>query len=174
MKRIVALALVGLVAFAALGAPAAAQKKKKKKKAPPPQVVEGSILLPARHPDGCYAGLQRHFTSLTGESGVLGYTFDVEKHTWKKPFKLEVEGGLGYIDLDIVYYLGEFYTAEEWVNEPLPVAPASQTYEERNDEGEKGAVPDGAIKAIVCMYADEGAGTGIGASFKYTAGKGVK
>ncbi|HWC14630.1 MAG TPA: hypothetical protein VG929_08540 [Actinomycetota bacterium] len=171
MKKTLALSIAMLTALALFGAPASAGKKKK---APPPQEVEGSILFPARHPDGCYAGLQRHFTSLTGQSGIIGYTFDVEKTTWKKPFKLEVTGGFGYVDLDIVYYLGEFHDAQAWVNDPLPAAPASVTFEERNADGEKGAVPDGAVKAIVCMYADEAAGTGLGAAFKYTAGAGVK
>lgn len=174
MKRILVILLAGALVMALMPSGATAGKKKKKKKKPP-QVVEASIAIPARHPDGCYAGLSRHAWSLFGESsnGVLGHTFDIEKHTWKRNFVLEPTGGMGTVDLDIVFYMGEFATPEEWINNPLPAAPASSTFEERDGPGESGEVPEQAVKAIVCIYASE-AGAAANVPFIYEAGQGVK
>lgn len=173
MKRFIIGMLVGALVMALMPASATAQKKKKKK--PPPQEVEGTIAVPARHPDGCYTGLSRHAWSLFGEAsnGILGYTFDVEKHTWKRPFVLEATGGVGAVDLDIVYYLGEFASRDEWIDNPLPPAPGSVTFETRDGPGESDKVPDGAVKAIVCIYASE-AGAAAAVPFSYEAGHGVK
>lgn len=174
MKRFLVLLLVGSLVMALMPAGASAAKKKKKKKKPP-QVVEASIALPARHPDGCYAGLSRHAWSLFGEAsnGVLGHTFDIEKHTQKRNFVLEPTGGIGSVDLDIVFYFGEFASQEDWLYDPLPPAPGSTTFETRDGGGEAGKVPEGAVKAIVCIYASE-AGAAADVPFKYEAGHGVK
>ena len=140
------------------------------------QSVEGTILFPARHPDGCYTGLQRHLTSVVGEpsNGVLGWTIKVDKATWNKPFKLDGSGGVGTIDMDVTYYLGEFATQEEFINDPAPVGPASIAFETRGQTSEAGIVPKGSINALVCIYADENAPGAAAVDFTYLAGKGVK
>ena len=145
--------------------------------APKQQKVEGTILFPARHPDGCYTGLQRHLTSVIGEpsNGVLGWTIKVDKATWKKPFKLDGTAPVGTVDLDVTFYLGEFATQEEFIANPAPAAPASIAFEERGQSGEKGKVPLGSVNALVCVYADEAApAVSGGVAFSYLAGKGVK
>jgi hypothetical protein len=168
MKKVVAVALGALMAASML-TPATAGKAK-------PQVVEGTIAIPARHPDGCYTGLSRHLWSLFGESGngAVGWTFDVDKTTWNKPFVLEATGGVGTVDLDLSYYLGDFATQEEFINDPPPAPPATSEFETHDGPGEAGKVPKGAIKAVVCVFAGEGGQGAAGASFKYQAGKGVK
>jgi len=170
MKKLVGLALASVLAASLLGAPVSA--------APKQQEVEGTILFPARHPDGCYTGLQRHLTSLMGEAsnGVVGWTIRVEKFTWNKPFKLDVAGAAaGTPDLDMTYYFGEFATQEEWLGSPAPAAPASTAFETHGEPGEKGKVPKGAIYALICIYADETApAAAAGVDFSYVAGKGVK
>jgi hypothetical protein len=156
--------LAGLVAG---GASAAAKQ----------QSVEGTILFPARHPDGCYTGLQRHLTSVIGEpsNGVLGWTIKVDKATWNKPFKLDGTAPAGTVDLDITFYLGEFATQEEFINDPAPVGPASIAFETRGQSNEAGVVPKGSVNALVCIYADEASQSVAGAvDFAYLAGKGVK
>ena len=168
MRKLIAIlssVLVGAVVLS--GAATAAPKR---------QTVEGGIMFTARHPDGCYTGLSRHLYSLAGEQsiGVVGYVFDVDKATYKKPFKLEATGGTGNIDLDITFYQGEFATQDQFINDPAPVAPASVAFETRQAGGEKGIVPDFAVKAIVCLHLDETKGPGANATFTYTAGKGVK
>ena len=169
MRRILGAISAGLVlAGLVMGGASAAPKK---------QTVEGTILFPARHPDGCYTGLQRHLTSVIGEpsNGVVGWNIKVDKRTWKKPFILDGMAGAGTLDLDITFYMGEFHTQEEFINDPAPVAPFSVAFETRGQPGEKGKVPEGAINAIVCIYADEAAqALAAGVDFTYTAGKGVK
>lgn len=174
MKKLVALVMVGLMVMA-LPSGAVAGKKKKKKK-PPPQVVEGTIAAPARHPDGCYTGLSRHAWSLAGEgsNGAVGWTFDVDKKTWNQPFVLEPTGGVGTVDLDISYYLGDFHSQEDWLNEPVPAAPATSEYETHEGPGESNRVPKGAVKAIICVYAGEGGQGAAGVPFTYKAGKTIK
>ncbi len=168
MKKSLAIALGALMAASVLG-PATAAK-------PSPQVVEGRIAIPARHPDGCYTGLSRHLWSLFGESsnGAVGWTFDVDKTTWNKPFFLESTGGVGNVDLDLTYYLGDFATREEFINDPPPAAPGVAEFETHEGPGEAGKVPKGAIKAVVCVFAGEAGQGAVGTSFKYSAGKGVK
>ena len=167
MKKLLCVAIsAGLIA-GALAVPAYAGKGKK-------QTVEGAILAPARHPDGCYTGLSRHYWSLTGhEGGLIGFTFDVDKKTWNKPFKLDATGGVGVVDLDLTYYLGDFASRDEWVADPMPAAPAVAQFQTHDGPGEKGKVPKHSIKAVVCIYASE-AGTSAAVPFLYEAGKGVK
>ena len=167
MRKAIVLGLTALLLGAAL--PAGAGKSKQ-------QVVEGTIAAPARHPDGCYTGVSRHLWSLFGDAsnGVVGWTFDVDKTTWKKPFVLEATGGVGTVDLDISYYLGEFASQEEWIGNPAPAPPATYEYETHEGTGEAGTVPEFAVKAIVCLYAGEGGQGSAGVPFTYTAGKGVK
>jgi hypothetical protein len=168
MKKLIAGLALAVMAGAALGSSASA--------APKQQKFDGSILFPARHPDGCYTGLSRNLYSVAGDAskGLVGYVFDVDKATWKKPFKLEATGGAGYVDLDLTYYLGEFATQEEFAANPAPAAPASVAFETKEAGGEKGAVPEYAVKGIICMHVDEANGSGVNATFTYTAGKGVK
>ncbi|MDP9069014.1 MAG: hypothetical protein M3N53_11820 [Actinomycetota bacterium] len=167
MRKSIVIGLAALMAASIL-APASAGKAKK-------QEVSGIIAAPARHPDGCYTGLSRHLFSLGGanSNGAVGWTFDVDKGTWKKPFVLEATGGAGVPDLDLTYYLGDFATQQEFVNDPLPAPPATAEFHTHDGPGEAGVVPVGAIKAIVCIYASEN-GAAAAVPFTYTAGKGVK
>lgn len=168
MKKFLGLFSAGVVALA-LVAPAGA--------APKQQKVEGTIALPARHPDGCYTGLQRHWTSLFGEqgNGVVGWTFRVDKATWNKPFKLDPTSSVGPdVDLDIVFYFGEFVSRDEWIANPAPPAPANVKFEDHDEPGEKGTVPKGAVDTVVCVFASEASGTAGAVDFSYLAGKGVK
>ena len=169
MKKLLTVALAALIA-ASLFAPAHAGKKAKK------QTVEGTIAIPARHPDGCYTGLSRHLWSLFGEqgNGAVGYVFDVDKATYNKPFVLDGTAPAGTLDLDLSYYLGDFATQEQFVNDPAPAAPATVEFETHDGSGETGKVPAGAVKAVVCVFAGEGGQGAAGTSFTYTAGKGVK
>ncbi|MEA2453374.1 MAG: hypothetical protein QOG04_2084 [Actinomycetota bacterium] len=169
MRKLIALASASLILGSLIGGVADA--------APKQQSVEGTIVAPARHPDGCYTGLQRHATSVAGEAinGVVGWTIKIDKATWNKPFKLDGVAPAGTVDLDITYYLGEFATQAEFANDPAPVAPASIAFETRGQTGESGIVPKYAINALVCVYADEAAPAVSGAvDFSYLAGKGVK
>ena len=168
MKKILTVALATLIAASLFG-PASAAKAKK-------QTVEGTIAIPARHPDGCYTGLSRHVWSLFGAqgNGVVGYVFDVDKATYNKPFVLDGTAAAGTVDLDLSYYLGDFATQEQFVSEPLPAAPATVEFETHEGSGETGKVPAGAVKAVVCVFAGEGGQGAAGTSFTYTAGKGVK
>lgn len=169
MKKLIAVVATGLIAMSLFGGAATAAPKR--------QSVEGTILFPARHPDGCYTGLQRHLTSVIGEpsNGVLGWTIKVDKATWKKPFKLDGTAPAGTVDLDVTFYLGEFANQEEFLANPAPAAPASIAFENRGEPGEKGIVPDGSVNALVCVYADEAGPAVAGAvDFAYLAGKGVK
>ena len=162
MKKFIA-ALTGGAALAALVvAPTTA--------APKQQVVEGTVAMRAPFTDlsSCYAGLHRRTAVVTQENvnGVVGFHFDVDQATAGKPFVLEVTGGQQNPDLDITFYT-EFGTVEQATD--TAYAPANISFEDRAPGGEAGIVPkDGFKKAIVCMF------DGYGASFKYTAGKGVK
>ena len=171
MKKIVTLGLTALLAGSLLPSSATAAKAKQQK-------VSGSIALPAPFTDntGCYAGLHRRFAIVTQEqvNGVIGYHFDLDPATLGKPFVLEATGGQGTVDLDIVFYY-EFGTIEDVVGDPLNAgAPVSTSFNTREPGGESGIVPKGEYtKAIVCMYGGD-MGAGAGATFEYTAGKGVK
>jgi hypothetical protein len=164
VKKIIALALAAVVGLV----PAAVAGGGKKK-----QKVEATILAAPRHPDGCYSGVQRRLSAATDGSvqGVVGYDFDVSKGTWKKPFTLKLTDGVGTVDLDITYYLGARHTLQDMIDgggDPAP--PASIGFETREEGGEKGKVPAGAVYAIVCIYESEN-GVGGNASFSYLAGK---
>ena len=165
MKKILGLATVVLLGVSLLpGASSAA--------APKQQKVEGDIAMMAPYAGStfatCYSGLHRRLAILTQENnnGIVGYHFDLEPSTFGKPFVLEVTGGQGGVDLDITFYT-EFGTVEQATD--TAYAPPNYTFENRGPGGESGIIPKGDwTKAIVCMH------TGAGASFTYTAGKGVK
>ncbi len=170
MRKILKVTLVGLLALSI--APHAGARIQ------PKQTVEGSIAFPAPWTDdsGCYAGLHRRGAIMTqgNNNGVTGYHFDVEKTTWKKNFTLEATGGQGHIDLDIYFYLSDFGTPEQVITDPGAAgAPPSVSFNTREPGGEKGKVPELAERVIVCLYGGA-QGTGGGATFTYTAGKGVK
>lgn len=162
MKKLIAALSAGFVLAALVVAPTSA--------APKQQTVEGSIAMRAPFTDlaACYAGLHRRVAVMTMENvnGVVGYHFDVDQATAGKPFVLEVTGGQQNPDLDITFYT-EFGTVEQATD--TAYAPTNVGFEDRAPGGEAGIVPKGGFeKAIVCMF------DGYGASFKYTAGKGVK
>ena len=158
MKKLIALAVTGLLAVA----PASALAAKKGVR----QEMQGEITAPTPYPtDGtCFSRLART-TALASNgavNGVVGYTFDVDPRTAGKKFQLHVTGGSAETDLDLVYYanLGSL--------EDPNTAPAFQAYETREAGGEVGTVPAGMTKAIVCMAA------GSQGAFHYMAGKGIK
>lgn len=174
MRKFLALAIIGLLAASSLGGSATAAKKKKKAFK---QREQGEIALPAIFPpdmSGCFSGLHRRIAVATGtedHNGVVGYSFDVDKRTWKKPFKLKLGEGQGDVDLDIHFYT-EFGSLEQ-ATEPN-YAPPGFAYETRKPGGEKGKVPADMARAIVCIYGgDPGGGPTAGsqATFKYVAGK---
>jgi hypothetical protein len=163
MRKLIPVSLVALLVISLLGGSAVAAKKSK------PQVVKGSIATRAPFPpgnseplDSCYSGLHRRFAILTMEegNGVVGYHFDLNKKTVGKKFVLKPTSGQGAVDLDITFYTA-FGTPEQATD--TQYAPANFSYEKRGPGGEKGIVPKGMKKAIVCMY------DGFGAEFTYTA-----
>lgn len=177
MRKLIALA-TSLVALGALiTAPTATA-------APKQQVVEGSIALPApfvsttEQLQSCYAGLHRRLSTPTGGSGspangVFGYQFPVDKATWNKPFVLEATGGEGTVDFDVYMYL-HIPPVEEWQNAPTNAGtPLSVDFTNREEGGEAGIVPKDTKEVIVCLFGGDEY-YGYNASFKYTAGKGVK
>jgi hypothetical protein len=164
MKKLISLALVGLLAGSVLAGPAVGAKKKKKYT----QTVSGNILMQAppsdatSNPNGCYSGVHRRINVLAQEqaNGIVGFHFDIDKKTWGGKFKLvpQTEG----VDIDITFYDG-FGTVEQAAD--TAYAPYTVGFEERNTKGEAGAVPKNVTKAIVCMK------TGQDADFTYTAKK---
>lgn len=169
MKKSFVIAVSAVTILALVPGVSAGGKKGKK------QREKGSVAGAARHPDGCYSGVHRRLQAFLGEGadGLVGYDFDVKKATWNKPFVLKLTDGLGTVDLDITYYLGERTTVEDFVNQGDPAVPPTVGFETRTEGGEVGIVPKGAVYAIVCIYESEG-GVGGAASFNYVAGKGVK
>ena len=170
MKKLISVAAAVLVALTLVPGAAVAGKGKK-------QEVEGTIALPAPYTDdsGCYAGLHRRLSILSSgqANGIIGYEFDVNKATWNKNFVLEATGGQGDVDLDIYFY-SEFGTVDDVVNDPTNAgSPYTIQYNTRAPGGEAAKVPAEMNKVIVCLYGGENGG-GAGASFTYTAGKGVK
>ncbi len=157
MRKLAVLGLAGLMATALPVSGSAAPGKS--------QTVDGSVALRAVFPadtNSCFAGAHRRGAVVTSEqnNGVVGYHFDVDKKSWKKPFTLEVTGGQAAVDLDIVFY-PEFGTTEQATD--TAYSPPYVTFEERGPGGEKGKVPKGMNKAIVCMY------DGVASTFTYTA-----
>ena len=166
MKKFLTLALAA-VAFVSL-LPAAQAGK-------PKQTVEGSVLFPAPFAqgtfDGCWGGLTRRTTGLTGGAvnGVTGYYFDIDKSTWNKKFVLEATGGEGTVDFDLFLY-SHYPDVPETADDPVNGGtPVSVDYQTREAGGESGKVPPNTVKAIVCMYAGP-SHQGFNASFTYTAG----
>ena len=172
MKKILTIALAGLLLVSLLPAAHAGKAKKQK--------VDGTIMLPAPFAqsvtdgepfDGCWGGLTRRTSGQSGGAvnGVTGYYFDIDKATWNKKFKLVPTGGQGTVDLDLflyIHYPGVEETAEEPVNGGTPTSLDFQT---RGEGGEKGKVPPNATKGLVCLYGGA-SHYGYDASFTYTAG----
>jgi hypothetical protein len=171
MKRLLGIAVTGATLLSLLAVPAIAGK--------PMQMVDGMVAAPAPFTDdtGCYAGVHRRAQAVAqGQAnGAIGYDWDVDKATWNKPFKLDVTGGQGTVDLDIYFYQGPRTTVQDFVDQQGdPVAPPTISYNTRKAGGEADKVPAGTTYAIVCMYAGAQGYTGAGASFHYMAGAGVK
>ena len=164
MKKLVVLSLAALIAIPAIGGNATAAKT-------PKQSLEGSVAIPLQHTDGsCYPGVQRRVQAVTMQTvnGVFGYDFDVDKKTWNKKFVMELTGAQGTVDLDITYYLGERTKLEDFQGgDPAP--PATVGFQTREEGGEAGKVPKGAVYAIVCAFASENSVGGM-ADFTYNAG----
>ncbi len=177
MKKILGMSISALLAFSLIGGPVGAAPKKPKQ-----QHVEGTIALPAFFAQGvfsgCWGGLTRRLTQGTGEdgspaNGAFGYRFKVDKATWNKPFKLEVTGGTGTVDLDIFLY-SVMPPPEAAVDDPVNGgSPVSIDYSTREPGGETGIVPKGTTDVIVCLYGGPEY-VSFDASFMYMAGKGVK
>ena len=172
MKKLIAIGVAVLLALPLVASTAQAGKKKPAK---PVQVVDGSIALPAPFAQdtfaGCWGGLTRRTSGQTGGAvnGVTGYYFDIDPKSWNKPFKLEVLGGEGTVDLDIFLYM-HYPAPEETQNDPVNGGtPTSIDYTTREEGGETGKVPPNTTKAIVCMYSGPDA-QGYNATFNYTAG----
>jgi hypothetical protein len=172
MKRLMVVALVGLLAASLMSPGAALAGKKKKKKKATRQELSGGILMMApffNDLDACYSGLHRRAAVMAGDdaNGFVGFHFDVDPGTIGKVFNLEVTGGEGDVDLDITYYT-ELGTQEQATD--TSYAPPNYSFEERKPGGEAGVIPKGVkwTKAIVCMH------TGQNATFDYVAGRGVK
>ena len=165
MKKSIAVLIAALVGLSLL--PGAAGAKS------PIQEEEGMIVLPAPFTDdsGCFAGLHRRGAIMTMENnnGIVGWHFDVDPKTWKKKFVLEPSGGVGTVDMDILFYQ-EFGTPQQVVEDPTAAGnPASIGFQTREAGGESGKVPKTFNKAIVCIYSGAQY-QGGGASFTYTAG----
>ena len=165
MKKTIALLIAATIGLAVMPATAGAGA--------PKQEEEGMILLPAPFTDdtGCFAGLHRRGAIMTQENnnGIVGWHFDVDPKTWNKKFVLEPSGGLGTVDMDILFYQ-EFGTPEDVVSDPLAAgAPASVGYQTREAGGEAGKVPKTFNKAIICIYSGA-LYQGGGGNFTYTAG----
>lgn len=164
MKKLLSIALAGLLAATLLPGASLAQK-------PPTQEEEGTVLLPFMHSSGsCYSGVHRRWAIATEQQqGPTGWHFDIDEKTWNKKFVLELTGAQGDADLDIIYY-NEFGTIDDVIGDPLNAGtPYAINFENRGPGGEFGKVPPDTTKAIVCMVPG-----GANATFKYSAGKGVK
>ena len=165
VKRVLSVLAIALVAAALAPSGVTAAPKK--------QVVDGNILLPAPYTDdsGCYAGLHRRGAIVTqgNNNGVIGWHFDVDPKTAGKKFKIDTTGQGSYVDLDITFYQ-DFKTINEVATDPLNAgSPAVYEVHTRAAGGEKGVVPKGFPKAIICMYGGD-LGAGALSNFTYTAG----
>lgn len=159
MRKLVALAAALAVGAALAAAPVAAGTRGR-------QVVEGHIRFlaqaPPHQPNACFPGITRNLMSLGYEeyNGYFGYAFDIDKSTWGHGFVVEATAAQLPADLDVAFYKG--------YGEPYPAAaPENKTYETRSTDPERGEVPPGMTKAIICMY------RGHEADFRYTAGRGI-
>ena len=167
MKKIITLSIAGALAASLLAPSAQAELGK------PKQEVTGTIIAPAPFTDdsGCYAGLHRRGAILSQENnnGAIGWHFDVDPKTVGKKFKLDVAGQGSYVDIDINFYQ-KFGTVDDVVADPTNAgAPATLGFNTRAAGGEKGKVPPGFPKAIICMYGGA-LGSGVLGAFTYTAG----
>ena len=160
MRKIIALSVAALLVAGLFAGVATAGKTKKK---PVVQHVEGSIVLP--QPGAALANCNfRPQRSVMGASdssfpnGVFGYTFEVDPKTVGQPFELEVTGGQGDVDLDILFYTD--------FGDPLDptTAPAYTGSETIGPGGEAGIIPPGYPLAFVCMA------IGGNATFTYMTG----
>lgn len=159
MKRLVAVLLTGCLAAALFAAPATAGKKKKKKAGVKQEFV-GSVMFPAPFvADGsCIYRAERTLAIAGGPGGYVGHHFDLDPRTVGQKFELHVTGGSDDVDLDIAFYDG-------YNNESDPsTAPTNLAYETREPGGEKGVIPPGFSKVIICMAA------GQDAEFHYITG----
>ncbi|MFN2388634.1 MAG: hypothetical protein ABR575_03370 [Actinomycetota bacterium] len=159
--------LAALLALALVAVPGAALSRSAG------QTEEGTIVLPSPHPqapEDCFAGFQRRFAQVTQEqvNSLFGHHFDIDKKTWGGRFTLEPTGGVGSPDLDIVFY-ANFDTD---VTDPLSGPPVVEIGT-REPGGEKGVVPAGMTKAIVCLWAGQ-TSQAAAASFEYDAQPPVK
>ena len=167
MKKIITLSIAGALAASLLAPSAQANLAAVK------QEVAGTIVAPAPFTDdsGCFAGLHRRGAILTAENnnGAIGWHFDVDPKTANKKFVLDVAGQGSYVDVDITFYQ-EFGTPDDVVADPTNAgAPASLSFATRAAGGEKGKVPKGYPKAIICMYGGA-LGAGVLGAFTYSAG----
>ena len=174
MKKILILMMTAVLALTVVQGAAIAGKKKKATK----QSVDGSVAAPAPYTDntGCYAGLHRRMAIASQEQakGAIGDNFDVDPGTIGKPFTLDVTGGQGDVDLDIYFY-EKFGTVDDVAGDPVNAgAPYTLSFNTREAGGEYGIVPENVTKVIVCMYGGPEPTLGLGATFHYEAGKGVK
>lgn len=163
MKRPLALLVAATVALALFSGPATAQKKKKKKPKAT-QEFSASIIAPAPYAvDGsCFFRLERVQAGAGAPGGIVGAHFDIDPKTAGQKFELHIVDGSADVDLDIAFYDG--------YGDPMDPTnpPANVPFEERGPGGEKGIVPAGFSKAIVCMAA------GQDAEFHYIAGGSYK
>ena len=172
MKKILILMMTAVLALTVVQGAAIAGKKKATR-----QSVDGMAAVPAPYTDntGCYAGIQRRVAIASQEmaKGVIGDNFDVDPGTIGKPFTLDVTGGQGDVDLDIYFY-EKFGTVDDVTGDPVNAgSPYTLSFNTREAGGEFGIVPDNVTKVIVCMYGGP-EHAGVGATFHYEAGKGVK
>ena len=179
MKKIITLLVVGLLALTMVAGSATAAKKKKKKAPPFIQTIDGSVVFtpPGTSPPfaapGCFSGAHRRVAIMTDEAeqgnGKLGYSFNIDKRTWGKKFKLDLKSATGTADLDIAFYQ-KFGTKDDVTGDPAGAgAPYTEVSETRAPGGEKGIVSKGMTKAIVCLWESETSGAAQ-ATFSYQAG----
>ncbi|HVF52385.1 MAG TPA: hypothetical protein VNC78_02135 [Actinomycetota bacterium] len=159
MRRIMA---VGLSLGLLLAGPSATSAGE------PKQSETGTVVLPTPHPQApaeCFAGYHRRANYFAQEqlNSVVGHHFNVDEATWGGKFVLEPTGGQGTIDLDIVFFV-------DFKTDPADPTggPLSATIANRAAGGEKGIVPEGMTKAVVCLWSGDQY-QGAAATFSYDA-----